>query len=141
MPTREMARNFRQDYFVYESEALALAAGASANDTINIEADSDFVLQKLAYFADIAAAAQTASSRVIPLVTVQITDTGSGRQLMQNPIPVPSIFGTGELPHILPNPRLFMANSTIQVAYTNFDAASTYNLRLAFIGYKSYQTA
>jgi hypothetical protein len=60
---------------------------------------------------------------------------------MQNPIPIPSFFGTGQLPFILPNPRLFMRNSTIQVAFTSFDAAAVYNIRLAFIGYKVYGTA
>lgn len=131
----------RRDFYTYEAESLALAAGASSNDVINIEADSNFILQKLTYIADIAAAAYTDSARPIPLVNVQLIDTGSGRQLMQNPIPIPSLFGTGELPFILPNPRLFMRNSTIQIAFTSFDAAVTYNIRLSFIGYKVYGTA
>ena len=130
----------RRDFYVYESQAIGLAPAASANDTIQIEADSIFILQKLAYHADIAAAAFTDSTRPVPNVTVQLTDTGSGRQLFNEPIPIPSIFGTGQLPGILPNPRLFERNSTIQVAYTNFDAAATYNIRLAFVGYKLYST-
>ena len=134
----EQIDNVRRDFFTYESEALALAPAASANDIINIEADSDFILQKLTFEADIAAATQTDSTRVVPLVTVQLIDSGSGRQMMQNPIPIPSIFGTGQLPLILPNPRKFLRNTTIQVAYTNFSAATTYNVRLAFIGYKIY---
>jgi len=137
----EKVDEIRRDFYVYESEALALTAvTGTANDIINIEADSDFMLQKLTYQADIAAAAFTDSTRVIPNVTVQIIDSGSGRQLMQEPIPIPSIFGTGELPFILTNPRKFMRNSTIQVAYANFDAAVAYNVRLAFIGYKIYGT-
>lgn len=131
----------RRDFYVYEAEALAIAAGGSANDVINIEADSDFILQKLAYQADNAGAQQTDSTRVIPNVTVQITDTGSGRQLMQNPVPIESFFGYGALPFILPNPRIFMRNSTIQIAFTSFEAAATPNVRLAFIGYKIYGTA
>jgi hypothetical protein len=131
----------RRDFYIYEAEALALAPAASANDIVNIEADSDFLLQKFAYQADIAAAAYTDSTRPIPNITVQLIDSGSGRQLMQNPIPVSSFMGTGELPFILPNPRKFLRNSTIQVAFTNFDAAATYNIRLAFIGYKIYVTA
>jgi len=131
----------RRDFYIYEAEALALVAGGSANDIVNIEADSDFMLQKFAFQADIAAAAYTDSTRPWPNVTVQLIDSGSGRQLMQQPIPVTSFMGTGELPFILPNPRKFLRNSTIQVAFTNFDAAVTYNLRLAFIGYKIYATA
>ncbi len=128
----------RRDFYIYEAEALALVAGANANDIINIEADSDFILQKFAYEADIAAAAYTFTTNPIPLITIQLIDSGSGRQLMQNPIPVNSFMGDGQLPFILPNPRKFLRNSTIQVAFNNFDAAVTYNIRLAFIGYKIY---
>lgn len=140
MQNPEKIDTVRRDFYIYEAEALAIAPAGSANDIINIEADSDFILQKLTYEADIAAATQTDSTRVVPLVTVQLIDSGSGRQLMQNPIPIPSTFGTGQLPFILPNPRKFLRNSTIQVAFTNFSAATTYNIRLAFLGYKIYGT-
>ena len=131
----------RRDFYIYEAEAVAIAVGALVNDTIQIEADSDFILQKLTYEADLAGVAITESTRTVPNVLVQLIDTGSGRQLMQNPIPVPSFFGIGAVPFILPNPRLFMRNSTIQVAFTSFEAAATPTVRLAFIGYKVYTTA
>lgn len=130
----------RRDFYTYEAESLGLVAGGSSNDVINIEADSDFIMQKLSFQADIAGAAQTDGTRVIPNVVVQLVDTGSGRQLMQNPIPIPNIFGWGELPFVLDNPRKFLRNSTIQIAFTSFDAAVDYNIRLAFIGYKIYDT-
>lgn len=128
-----------KEFFTYELDFAAVANGSSASSSFNIQADSDFVLQKLAYFADIAAAAQTANTRVIPLMTTVITDTGSGRQLMSAAVPVVSLFGTGELPFILPTPRLFQARSNVSVTVANFDAAATYNLKLSFIGYKQYQ--
>ena len=136
----EQVDRTRRDFYIYEAEALAIAPAGSANDIINIEADSDFILQKFAYEADIAAAAFTFNTKPLPLITIQLIDSGSGRQLMQNPIPVTSFMGDGQLPFILPNPRKFLRNSTIQVAFTNFDAAVTYNIRLAFIGYKIYGT-
>jgi len=152
---QEMFLEKRRDFYVYDSIALALAAAGNATDTIQIEADSNFVLQKLTFMAtvlDLAASLSTNptvlfttgltdSQRILPNVGVQLIDTGSGRQLMQNPIPIPSLFGTGQLPFILPNPRLFMRNSTIQIAYTNFDTVNGYNVRLSFIGYKVYGTA
>lgn len=137
----ENTQAYRRDFYVYVATFSGLAAAASANGTIQIEADADFMLQKLAYEADIAAAAFTASTRPVPNVNIQITDTGSGRQLMNNPVPIPSFFGTGELPFILPNPRKFTKQTTIALAVTNFDAAVTYNLRLSFIGYKIYELA
>lgn len=130
----------RRDFYIYEAESLALAPAGNSNDIINIEADSDFMLQKFAWQADIAAAAYTDSTRPWPNVNVQLIDSGSGRQLMNNPIPITSFMGTGELPFILPNPRKFLRNSTIQIAFTSFEAGGgvTYNIRLAFIGYKIY---
>ncbi len=129
-----------KDFYVYQSSVLAIAPGANATDTINIQADSDFILQKLTFFADIAAAAQTESSRVLPLITMQLTDTGSGRQVFSDALPIPSIFGAGELPFILPNPRRFRANTTMALSYTNYDAAATYNIYLQFIGLKEYRS-
>lgn len=126
------------DFYVYEEDFSGLAAGNTQNGAINIQADSDFVVEKLAYFADVAAAGQTESSRVVPLITVQITDTGSGRNFVENPAPIPSLFGDGRLPFVLPEPRLFFARSTVQIQVSNFDASQTYNLRLSFIGYKAY---
>ena len=133
-------RPIMKDFYVYQEDFSALANGTSATGNINIQADSDFVLQKITYFADIAAAAQTDSTRVIPLITMQVTDSGSGRNLFESPVAVPSLFGTGELPFILPTPKLFSARSTITITVANFDAAATYNLRFSFIGYKAFDT-
>ncbi len=139
----------RKDLYIYEAQALALAASATVTDVIQIEADSSFILEKLTYHTQAPAATALAANglglvaaqTIIPAVAIVITDTGSGRQLMQQPIPIPSLFGNGQLPFILPHPRLFMRNSTIQVTFTNLDATNAYTVRLAFIGYKMYTTA
>lgn len=144
----------RRDFYIYEAQALALAASGNATDTIQIEADSNFILQKLSYFAvvnglnpDLTVATTilftgglTAEQRILPLVTVQLTDTGSGRQLMQEGIPIPSMFGHEGLPYVLNNPRLFLRNTTIQVNFVNADTVNAYDIRLAFHGYKVYTT-
>lgn len=140
----------RRDFYIYEAQCTSLAASAQTTDNIQIEADSSFILQKLAYYATpitfpTANAANilglVQSQRLLPPVSVIIVDTGSGRQLMPAPIPIPSFFGTGELPFILPNPRLFMRNSTIQINFTNLDGVNAWTVRLAFIGYKVYATS
>ena len=96
------------------------------------------MLIQMNYAADIAAAAQTAGTQVIPLMTVAITEASSNRQWQASPVPVPSIFGSGERPWFLPVPRLIPANTTVSVSVANYDAAATYNLRLSFIGYRLY---
>lgn len=127
-----------KDFYVYQEDFSALANATSATGTINIQADSDFILQKITYFADIAAAIQTDSSRVVPLITIQIVDAGSGRNLIEAPAPISSLFGEGDLPFILPTPRVFFARSNIELTVANFSVGTTYNLRLSFIGYKAY---
>lgn len=130
---------YQEDYFVYGVGPLSVAAGSTAQGSIQIQADSLFQWERAAYYADIANAAFLDSTRPIPNVSVQIVDSGSGRQLFQTPQPVASVFGTGELPFLLPTPRWFKPNSQIQIQLTNFDAAVTYNIRLSFIGSKIFQ--
>ena len=125
-----------QEFFAYSVNFSALAAGSSATGYINIEANSYFKVQKLTFAADIAAAAQTESSRVIPNATILITNSGSGRQLMNTAVPIPSLFGTGRLPFILPTPKVFDPSTTITVQVANYDAAVTYNLYIVMIGSK-----
>lgn len=138
-PIQSQRRQTVEDFFTYETDFAALANGATATNNIQVQADSDFKWLKATAAADIAGAPQTESSIVIPLVTILITDTGSGRQLMSAPVPIADIFGIGQLPFILPLPRIFRARSSISVTVANYSAATTYNLRLSFIGTKIFQ--
>lgn len=132
------SKKYITEFYIYSVEFDALLSGTTATGQIPIQADSDFILQKLTQFSDIAAAAQTANTRVVPLVSALITDTGSSRQLMDRAIPLSNMFGIAEVPFILPAPRNFRANSVINIQLTNFDAAADYNVKLAFIGHKVY---
>ena len=125
-----------EDWFIYELDFAALANGATALANIQIQADSDFKLMKLAYAADIAKAAYTANTQPIPNVSISILDGGSGRVLSSAPVSLQALFGVGQLPYILPIPRLFKAKSTIQFTVANYDAAVTYNLHFALHGTK-----
>jgi hypothetical protein len=137
MQTQE--RNyFAKDFFTYEVDFSALLAGSSQTQSFTIQADADFLLSKLAYSANIANAAYEDATRPIPNVSVLIQDTGSGRNLMNLAVPLASIFGTGQLPFILPRQRIFLANATVNVTLNNFDAATAYNCRLSFIGEKGF---
>jgi hypothetical protein len=143
IPNQPPPGNFANDFFVYEVDTLGplpagLAPAASQPLSIVIQADSYFKLIKLAHFTDIAAAAQTESTRVVPLVNIQITDTGSGRQLFSAPTSMGALFGDGRLPFILPIVRVFQPSATVSIVLTNYSAATTYNVRLALIGIKSF---
>jgi len=130
-----------KDFFVYEVDFASIAAAGVGTGVIQIQADSDFRLEKTVYFASIAAATQTDASRVIPSMTAVIIDTSSGRQLSSSAVPIASLFGTAQDPFIWETPHIFEARSTLTVNVTNFDAAAAYVLRLSFIGTKLYRAS
>lgn len=129
-----------EDFFVYAVPVFtALAAGASATNNIQIQADSDFVLEQITYTATIANAAFTSGARPIANCSMLITDTGSGRQLMSSAVPLWTIAGSAEQPFELPRPKAFVSRSTIAVQLNNFDAAQTYNVFISLIGRKLFR--
>lgn len=117
--------------------ANGLAAGV-VNAVVNvpIQADADFLILNQTYSVNSLNAAATRATTPVPLVSVTLIDTGSGYQWMDSPVDVDEIFGNGQFPYVLPNPKLMVAKSTLQVLASNHDAAAGYNLRLAFNGVK-----
>lgn len=130
-----------RDFFIYGLVFTALAQNTNQTKNIPIQADADFVLQKLCFFADDGAGSKfTPNTRQIPNVTVIISDSGSGRQLMDSAVPLYTLFGTAENPFILPVPKVFSARSNVAITVANVEAAvATYTLRLAFIGTKVFK--
>jgi hypothetical protein len=127
-----------EDFFTYNTRFEDLAAGATGANFIQIEADSDFLIQKLAYASFLNDEAVTVESQDIPLVTVLIVDTGSGRQIMNAPVPISALFGDGRLPYILPTPKLFTKNSRINVTVSNFGSEDYADIWLNFEGKKIF---
>jgi len=125
-------------FYIYSFDTV-VTAGATATDSINIEADSDFILTKLSYFAtDNAGTAQTYNTRIVPLVTLNLRDTASGRNLFDREQPIPNLFGSGEIPFILPLKQTLRANSTIRASFTSLEAANDNRIFLSLIGFKNY---
>jgi len=129
-----------KDFFVYDFFCDTIAPGdANKPITVTVQNDSQFLWQKTAFFCDIGGAVQTQSSRVLPLVSMQVFDTSSGRQQFNVPVPVPAIAGDGQFPFILPEPRLLVPKSTITIELSNYSAATTYvNLHILMIGTKIF---
>lgn len=128
------------EFFIYTTgrPAAGLAAAGQSATNIQIQADSDFLIEKLSFNADIAGATQTESTRLLPNVSVLLTNTGSGRQLMNLQMPLTGLFGSGELPMILPRQYLLPASSTLQIQLVSFEAAIVPFITLNFIGRKLY---
>jgi hypothetical protein len=127
-------------FFVYQTPNIAALAPAASNpQVIQFDQDSNFLLTKIAYFVDLAGAVQTDSSRVLPLITLQITDSGNSQGFMNAPVPIPALLGDGRLPFVLPQPLIVRPNATLQFSFTNYSAATTYNnVRIDLIGVKRF---
>lgn len=129
-----------RDFYSYTQRAvLAGVVGNTAVLTYQIEADSYFYMNAISYQADTALANVTDSTNIIPLATLVIFDSGSGRQLMANPVPFNCIAGYNGAPFRLPKPRRFTSTAQITVTIVNYSAIA-YNISLTFSGFKVYVT-
>lgn len=130
------------DGFLYTYNIIfAASLAAAANSTVTQQFDQVTVFKwvRTTLYGAIADAAQTDSSRVLPLCTLKITDAGSGMAFMNNPVPIFDIAGSGTLPYVLPTPQFVLANAVLQFTLLNISAATTYtNLMLQLHGYKLY---
>lgn len=125
------------DQYTYTTRITDLGAGITDSFNLQIEADAYFIVTKFSYMADIGGSPQTESDRVVPLVRCLITDTGSGRNLMNNSVDISSLAGHEGLPFITPTERWILPNSAVNVQFTNYSAATTYaNVSLYFHGKK-----
>lgn len=132
--------NLPKDWFSYPVTFSGLANTATQSTNLQIDAGSDFYMTAISFLAwnTASTAVITADAAPIPNVTLLLTDSGSNRQLMQNPAPLWTIAGDGNHPHKLIHPRLFVRNSNIQVQVTSRDANATFNIYLNFEGFRIY---
>ena len=132
-----------KDFYVYAEDFASAAAPFTQGDILTgnivIQADSEFILQKLT-----AMAVTTTDTVLEPPrlpITVLVVDTGSGRQLTDKAVPLGNIFGSARFPFIMPTPRLFAARSTIELTLEHVGVlagTSFQSVKLSFVGFKAY---
>lgn len=122
------------EYFTYNVNTGALAAGAGTQSIIQIQSDSDFVMQ---YMSGVAAVAG-GSVDALPNVTVQITDTGSGKTLFSNPTILGLVMGAGGFPFLMPAPRVFAPNTNVKFDLVNQSGTNYGSVSLSMIGARIY---
>lgn len=115
-------------------------AGLNISASVNVPNDADFECRRISYHFDLAAAALTVATAFVPNITLLLTDSGSGRNLMNAAAPLASIaYPEGQPPQDLAWPKIFTRNSTITASLTNFDVAQTTgNVRLTLGGRKIF---
>jgi len=133
-------RQGARDFFFYTHAVVTLSvANPTATAVIQLDTDSDFYLIAMTQQTDITGLTLTEATNVIPLARVLITDSGSGKALMNSPVPLGALMGDGKRPYRFIRPRLFSGGSTIQLAYSNYvTGATVQTLQTVLHGYKRY---
>lgn len=140
-PTYEWQRPVEFDVFWLVFPTFGpMTAGLAQQQAVNVPNDADFECREIRYHVDNAAAQQTFATAIIPNVTMQIQDSGSGRNLLNTPAPIGNVAFPENFPRVpLLWPKIFTRNSTITMTLTNFDAAAvTNNLRVTLAGRKIF---
>ena len=124
-----------EDYAAYSLLWTAVApttVGVQASKQIN--SDSDFMVQKLTYWAS-----SNLSQVNNPVLQLMLTDGGAQKNLFDAPLFFEELAGTGQLPFVLPINRMFSANSVIQGTLYNLTTATTYDyVQLQLHGVRCY---
>jgi len=130
---------FGQDFYIYSVPLGSLAPGASTQQNLQIQSDSDFEWIEAACFGTLGAGVAPFLDNIVLPINITLVDSGSSRQLFSAPVPLTSFAGNGRQPYILPVSRLFKAYTNIQVIAQSIDPTNTYNLlSLSFHGRKLF---
>lgn len=119
-----------QRFHSYRLLYAALAAAGNAPASFQVETDYDFYWVKAEFFAYDGGGVATK----LPLATVTLQDGSTSQQLSNATLPVAAVFGSGEIPYILPAPHLVKAGSTFNATVYNVSAATVYTIYLVFSG-------
>jgi hypothetical protein len=112
---------------------VAAGVGQAASGIIEITAEADFEVVKVMSIA-------FEDDENLPEITrylVSMKETGSGRDLMNHPIPIINVAGTSQLPLILPVTLWINRASTVQVTITNLSANQLW-VYFTLLGIKYY---
>jgi hypothetical protein len=117
--------------------ASALGANGTVDQQIQINSDSDFVMQELCGVSYSAADTPI----VAPDYTLNIVMAGSGRQIFDRPqdwVTTVGNYSVNRVPGSMPFPRILQANNTITNTLTNRTGTAANRVLLAFRGFKIF---
>ena len=137
-----------QEFYIYTTTtspiSLAAAVGSTAQGTVEITQEADFVATKIISFArdatDPDAGANTEGTTGQPF-EVRLIDGSTDRQMMNNFQHSLNVVGTAQRPGILPKARLFTRNSNITVEFRSLGTPQITEIFFALWGYKIYDLA
>lgn len=118
----------------YELTFSALAASTGSDQkSFQVEVDYDFWWTKAQAFV-FDAAGLGVSRLQWPNIEVLLQEGASNQQLVSQATSINSLFGSGEIPFILPKPHPIQGGSTLVATVTNKHTTTAYSVRLCFSG-------
>lgn len=130
------------EHFTYSSSwvtgtASALGASAAVEQIIQINADSDFVIQEINIVAETAVGTFLA----VPDYLILIVIAGAGRQIMNQAQHVANFCGSynsGQVPARVPMPKLIQASNQLSTTLTNRTAVAANRADVMYRGFKIF---
>ena len=146
---QQRARLIEFSPFTYSglfSGANALAAAVTRVANTPIQSDSHFVVRYVNLTPTTGAAAAEVVAVATPPFLISFFDTGSGRQIFDNPQPVQNVcggvaagVGMGSQPFILPEPWLVKGGGVLQTTIQNLGATAFTTVIVSFVGFKVFK--
>ena len=139
-PNWDDAPYLNVDFYAYNAVFGTIAGSAtSITVPITIQADSKFEWMKSTIFGYKDGETEPFQSTDVLPLTILIQDSGSGRLLMNAPVPVSNMAGTGQLPFILPESRIFQPNATVSFTLNNLSTSQYDNVEFTMLGRKIFR--
>lgn len=129
-------RKNAKEGFMYSAVAIPLAAAGTVVATVAIQNDSDFLWVDTRGVCRDPAAVQTIFPN--PAVTIQVNDSGSGRNVFQAPLDWVAVVGTAQLPGEFSYPYLAEKAGVLTITFVNL-GAQAYDIRCALGGFKVFR--
>lgn len=141
--SRRLGDITKDSFFQYSIAYTFITGLDNFNNVIQILSDAHFLCMSTAYTNTLEVGNTAVTTAVSWLriqdggAVIQLTDGGTQRQLQNIQVPVCSLFGSGELPHVWEFTHLFRANTQIGINITGIGAAVAGQvIRLIFTGMK-----
>lgn len=125
------------DTFNFNVDFLSIAAvGGSGTETFVVPQNSGYLIVGAAATVSNPAAEET--TRPTSSLTIEMTDSGSGRELQNRAAGFGNVVGTGQRPAIWPSPKWLDGSSEFSTTVVNNDTANAIRVRLTYLGFKVF---
>jgi hypothetical protein len=127
--------------YAYPATFTAIAQGGQQTQTINIQANADFLLLGIAFRGNIGAA-QNESTITAPFVRMLIVDTGSNEQFTNSAVDLEAMYRNGQRLVSLPYPRIVQGRSALSLQATSYAPTNetySFDIILEGVHVRAYQ--